>query len=125
MGIIMSTFVLLNWVVVALCIRLAEYQWNYTGNSNGVVNYLDCLWMSIITFMTIGYGDFYPASHYGRFFAVSLGFSGAISTAILISVMTDWLQMSRRERLLHATVLGRSQYLVFYDSSSIRVACIP
>ena len=113
----MSVAVLLNWTLVAWCLRLSESQWiikaNDLENSIGAVtDYLDCIWMSIITFTTIGYGDFYPKSHLGRLFAISLGVTGAVCTAILVTLMTDKLSMTRRERLLQR-VLDKDYRVVF------------
>jgi hypothetical protein len=38
----------------------------------------DAIWLSLITAATIGFGDFYPATHCGRSAAIIAAFAGAL-----------------------------------------------
>ena len=93
--------------VIAWCLRLSEFQHNITvlstgnGDISSVTDFADCMWCTIITFTTIGYGDFYPLSNWGRTFCVSLGVTGAVFTAILVALVTDKLQFTRREYMIN------------------------
>ena len=101
-GKILGTMVLANWMMFAWLIRLSESLWNLETESNeGISNIINTMWLVAVTFTTIGYGDYYPRSHFARFFCLWLGFSGTITTAILVSLMTEQLSMTRRERLLY------------------------
>lgn len=100
-GTIMMILVAANWVIMAWCLRLTEArEYIITGSEIGH-DFKDMLWLVPITFTTIGYGDFYPHSIIGRVCVLWIGFSGIVSAAILVTVMTDMLTMTRRERLLH------------------------
>lgn len=39
-------------------------------------NYKDAIWLTIITFMTVGFGDFYPITNQGRFIMMITVFGG-------------------------------------------------
>jgi hypothetical protein len=39
--------------------------------SSQAVYYTDTVWLLMITFLTVGYGDFYPVTHTGRALAVA------------------------------------------------------
>ena len=46
----------------------------------------DSLYFSMITGLTIGYGDFAPSTNAGRVLAVVIGFGGLLLTALLAAV---------------------------------------
>lgn len=101
-GRIMAITTIVNLTLIAWLIRLAECNADDKNDyQNAVTSFPDCLWLTIITFTTIGYGDFYPVTAWGKIFAMTLGLTGCIFTAILVGLMTDKLAMTRRERLLH------------------------
>merc|ERR1719491_2262742 len=49
--------------------------------------YLDAFYMSIITMTTVGFGDFYPASEFGRWLAIFWMFLGVLSTGNLVTAI--------------------------------------
>jgi len=49
--------------------------------------YLDAFYMSIITMTTVGFGDFYPASKFGRWLAILWMFLGVLSTGNLVTAI--------------------------------------
>ncbi|CAF3181434.1 unnamed protein product [Rotaria sp. Silwood2] len=63
------------------------------------------MWLFIITFTTVGYGDFTPSTYCGRTIAAIIALIGVLSTALLISVLTQKLQMNRWEKYVHNFVL--------------------
>jgi uncharacterized protein YjbI with pentapeptide repeats len=52
--------------------------------NNEIRNFPDCLYFSLITFTTLGYGDFRPLEGWGRIFAGSEAFLGAIMMALFV-----------------------------------------
>ena len=46
--------------------------------------FLDCLYFSIITFTTLGFGDFRPLEGWGRIFAGTEAFIGALMMALFV-----------------------------------------
>ena len=66
------------------------------------------IWMVPITFTTIGYGDVYPKSMFGRIFAIWVGGSGIILSAVLVGLTTDKLTMTRREKLINKVLYNEN-----------------
>ncbi|CAF2638772.1 unnamed protein product [Rotaria sp. Silwood2] len=62
---------------------------------------LDSMWLFIVTFTTIGYGDLIPSTYCGRSVAAIIGLTGVLSTALLISVLAEKLQLIRSEKYVH------------------------
>ena len=106
-GRILTIVTLVNWILCAECLRIAEAQeaviksrWEWTDDGYKY-SFIEMMWLVPITFITIGYGDCYPHTLYGRIFAIWIGFSGTIASALVVTLMTTKLTMTRRERLLH------------------------
>jgi len=47
-------------------------------------NFLDCVYFSVVTFTTLGYGDFHPLEGWGRIFAGTEAFIGALMMALFV-----------------------------------------
>ncbi len=59
-----------------------EYTLKYLGPILG--NFLNCLYFSVVTFTTLGYGDFQPAAGLSRFFVSLESLIGAITMALFV-----------------------------------------
>lgn len=49
--------------------------------------YGDYIWLTVITLMTVGYGDMYPTTPLGRFVAILISIGGLFLTATLIGLI--------------------------------------
>ncbi|KAK5163322.1 uncharacterized protein LTR77_010695 [Saxophila tyrrhenica] len=76
-----STFALILWFVGAAVFQQTEFQQEWT--------YLQALYFSYTSLLTIGYGDFAPYSNSGRAFFVLWSLLAVPSLTILISNMGD------------------------------------
>src|SRR4051812_9070257 len=54
-------------------------------------SWLDSLYMVVITFSSIGYGEVHPLGHVGRMFTIGLIVSGAVFVALGIGTLTQAL----------------------------------
>ncbi|MBU4350246.1 pentapeptide repeat-containing protein [bacterium] len=59
-----------------------EYTLRYLGATLG--NFLDCLYFSVVTFTTLGYGDFQPLEGWSRFLVSSEALLGAFTMALFV-----------------------------------------
>ncbi|KAK7114899.1 hypothetical protein V1264_000880 [Littorina saxatilis] len=100
MGVI---FVLSSWSVHACDAYMAVYN-NMTIAQVPGQTLENAMWMSAITFLTVGYGDVTPKSECGRVTAVVTGLLGVGSTALLVAVLAQKLEQSRSEKYVHSFV---------------------
>ena len=116
-GRILVSFVAINWLLMAWCIRLSEARENLR---HGMLledcqhDFRETIWIVPITFMTIGYGDVVPKSSYGRMFALWTGVSGIVASAVLVGLTTDKLTMTRRERMINRVLYNESLRVGFW-----------
>ncbi|UJR32602.1 hypothetical protein I4U23_020062 [Adineta vaga] len=65
----------------------------------------DAMWLFIVTFTTVGYGDLVPMTYCGRSIAAITAFIGVLSTALLISVLAHRLELIRSEKYVYNFLL--------------------
>ena len=71
------------WAVLcAYALRVAELPIN-----QGYVFVMDCVWSSVVTMTTVGFGDIFPVSHPGRLVGVVSAFAGTVMLALLITAV--------------------------------------
>lgn len=66
-----------------------------------VQSFPEAMWLSAITFLTVGYGDLTPKTICGRFIAVATALMGLCSTALLVAVIARRLEQTRSERYVY------------------------
>jgi voltage-gated potassium channel len=76
---------ILLMVVCAIVVEAAEPE------SSGFDTFGDAMWWSIVTFTTVGYGDFYPTSPQGRVAAVLLMLGGIALIGSLAGTLGSFL----------------------------------
>lgn len=64
-------------------------------------NLLNTMWLTAITFLSVGYGDIVPNTYCGRAIAVFSGLTGAGVTALAVAVIARKLELTRAEKHVH------------------------
>ena len=66
--------------------------------------FMQAIWMTCVTFLTLGYGDIVPRTTCGRVLAIFTGMVGVGIMALCVAVLTRKLEQSRGERYVHTFV---------------------
>ncbi|CAF4487041.1 unnamed protein product [Rotaria sp. Silwood2] len=96
----LTIFCIFVFLIGSWSLRACAYS-----SANEHLTMQNSMWLFIITFTTVGYGDFTPSTYCGRTIAAIIALIGVLSTALLISVLTQKLQMNRWEKYVHNFVL--------------------
>lgn len=56
------------------------------------------MWLIVLTMTTVGYGDFFPATHMGRFVVVIACFWGVFLVSMMVVTLTDSSEFTKGER---------------------------
>jgi hypothetical protein len=106
-------------LIVAYCVFVAERSIN-----ENITSYNEAMWLTVVTIMTIGYGDITCITPEGRAVILVGAFAGIISTALIITLFHRELQLSSQEQRL-VTFLKRDRQrtaMVNLAASCIQIA---
>ncbi|UJR10627.1 hypothetical protein I4U23_014824 [Adineta vaga] len=92
----LTTFCISSFFIASWAMRACDYN-----EKTGHMSLLDATWLFIISFTTIGYGDIVPSTYCGRTIAAITGIIGVFSTALLVAVISQKLELSRSEKYVH------------------------
>ena len=88
-------------VILMLASSLCMYSLEHEAQPEVFTNAFSGIWWSVSTLLTVGYGDIYPITTMGKFFAICISFLGvgmvAIPTGIISAGFVD--QYSRIKRI--------------------------
>ncbi|KAL3209375.1 hypothetical protein MRX96_038224 [Rhipicephalus microplus] len=88
-----------------MCTRYAHYlvtkQVVSLYHDEEHANLLNTMWLTAITFLSVGYGDIVPNTYCGRGIAVTTGLMGAGCTALVVAVIARKLELTRAEKHVH------------------------
>lgn len=73
----------------------------YRYHDDEHANLLNTMWLTAITFLSVGYGDIVPNTYCGRGIAVVSGLTGAGCTALAVAVIARKLELTRAEKHVH------------------------
>lgn len=65
----------------------------------------NCMWNVIITLTSVGYGDIYPKSLFGRITGVLISFWGVFITSFFVVTVTNMLMFSPSEEKAYNLLL--------------------
>ena len=84
----------LAWIAVSFLVYLAERG----AEGANITSFGKGLWWGIVTFLTVGYGDYYPITGLGRMWASILMLTGVLGIAIITSKISSYfLEQALRE----------------------------
>ena len=112
---------LLMLMIYGQGLRISEHVLTaYMPNSFDLSNYDNCFWTIIISMGTVGYGDYYPRTFFGRGIVFMASLSGVIMTSLLIIVLSRYLSMHNSETKAHIT-LERLKLREILEKSALEV----
>jgi hypothetical protein len=94
------SFMIPTFFLLAYGWYIVEREANLTG-----VSYLDGMWVVGQTIIAVGFGDLVPSAPFGRFFSLLIAFVGVLWLAILVTFISDWLELGPTEARIVAMLV--------------------
>ena len=89
----------LSITIFGMATRTFERPYNDANGRKMDFDYVwNAMWMIVITMTTVGYGDFYPQTHMGRFVVVIACFCGVFLVSMMVVTLTESSEFSKSER---------------------------
>ena len=89
------TTCLITIFIFSYIIRIFEFD----NPFNDFSNFYNAIWFSVVTMVTVGYGDYTPVTIYGRIFSFILGVVGIIVTYLITVILTEKFFLKTNEEL--------------------------
>ena len=89
---------LVDEIILALLILVLLCSIYFTIVEPNITSYVDALWYSFAVITTIGFGDVYVITTFGRILSVVLGISGIAVVAVFTSVIVNFYNEMNKRR---------------------------
>ncbi|CAF1068067.1 unnamed protein product [Didymodactylos carnosus] len=113
------TVSIICFLIGSWSLRACEYN-----NETGHMKLTNAMYLYVITFITIGYGDITPQTHGGRVIVVLIGLSGVFSTALIFGIIIQKLELNRSQTAVHKFIalIGLSKERKHQSANIIKFA---
>ena len=61
-------------------------------------SFTNCMWYHIVTMATVGYGDYFPASYFGRIIGMVSCFWGVFTLSTMVVILNNLLEFTDPEK---------------------------
>jgi voltage-gated potassium channel len=115
-------FVIIVLVIIAGAIAILMTEAGH-GDGSNIKNFFDALWWSLVTITTVGYGDLYPVTFWGRIIGIIFILLGFVLFSIFTAVVASSLiDRKIKERKGLYTIKTRNHIVICgWNSSSVKI----
>ena len=111
-GIIMVLF------VIIFGIATMQSEKSYEGKYGDLDQLTNAEWLIIITMTTVGYGDLYPTTHFGRFFCLLACISGMILVSAMVVALNLASEFSKDQSAAYLAIRAKSREQEWIESAA-------
>jgi hypothetical protein len=115
---LVTIFFILIICLIILSIMLRVFEYGYSDDevipgSKGITNtrfksYQDTFWLIIVSMLTIGYGELYPNTHFGRVIVFLGSVIGMLIISLLIVTLSYMIDFTREEQKAYNMIVSKN-----------------
>jgi voltage-gated potassium channel len=99
-----TTICLYSTFTLSYLLRIFEYEVTRPNSVQQEFNYLNSLWYTNVTFLTIGYGDYCPKTNLGRLIGILISLLGNVLVSILVVMVLEYYNLKTREKIVNLNI---------------------
>lgn len=84
--------------IFAIAVRILEFNASHNPNSKNLSITINCLWFVGVTMTTVGYGDYFPNTNFGRFITYAIFLCGLFLISLTFGTVVEFIQLSLPEQ---------------------------
>ena len=82
-------------VTISFSLRIIEGPLIFLDNDGIDLSFIsNCIWLTLVTMTTVGYGDYYPKTNLGRLLCVISSIIGTILMSFIVVALINFLRFS-------------------------------
>lgn len=95
---------------------------SFTSDTVSVASHMDQLtnveWLIVITMTTVGYGDYYPSTHLGRFFCILACIFGMILVSAMVVALNLASEFNKDQSIAYLAIRTKKRESEWYASAA-------
>jgi hypothetical protein len=125
----------LSALMITLILRTVEYSYvpNTKLSDIGIKSmtnpklksFIDVFWLTVISMTTVGYGDLYPNTHFGRVIVFTSAIIGTFLVSLTISFLSSGIEFDPEQKKAYLNIIKQDSVTEMKESAqaSIRLFC--
>lgn len=122
-------------LMITLILRTVEYSYvpNTKLSEIGIKSmtnpklksFIDVFWLTVISMTTVGYGDLYPNTHFGRLIVFASAIIGTFLVSLTISFLSSGIEFDPEQKKAYLNIIKQDSVSEMKESAqaSIRLFC--
>jgi hypothetical protein len=110
--------IILLTILYGVAVQQSEKSFTLPGGPSGMDQLTNNEWLVIITMTTVGYGDFYPCTHPGRFFCLMACVSGMILISSMVVALNLASEFSKDQSIAYLAIKTKGRELEWFASAA-------
>lgn len=101
-------------------IMIAEGPISRVDTSMDYTSYINACWGTVATMTTVGYGDMFPRTNFGRIVMIICSMYGVIVVSLMVVTVTNFLTMTTMESASY-TVMKKLEYKELIKIEALKI----
>jgi hypothetical protein len=105
-------------LVVLFGVATMQSEKSFDGKVSGMDQLTNNEWLIVITMTTVGYGDLFPTTHFGRFFCLLACISGMILVSAMVVAMNLASEFNKDQSIAYLAIKAKKREEDWLSSAS-------